>query len=324
MNRPLFVALLSFLLTSACGGQQLSGAPDEEVADEELDLKNQSDHSGRWEGTADVTGVKFLRTGKYLMVMHLVQSGTRVRGVIDVKSNSAPNAEWLGYYLDGVVAADNRLHVELTDRACGAGEPEGLCYPNWASKAKVFSAIFKLSATRVQLTDIRVIDGVSYPADRPIELPFSAARASKVSGSDSKISDVLAGKWAGRFNPPESVVFAGQLFFGTNTLTFAKVKGALALTRFDHGKTNIYPAQKDLILAETFHYDPATRRFWFLETGTVYGVWLWMGELRGDTIVGHFVGDAPSGGLYDPARAPRDPFDANFNDFEATFVLKRQ
>ena len=66
------------------------------------------------------------------------------------------------------------------------------------------------------------------------------------------------------------------------------------------------------------------RRFWFLEAGTIYGVWLWIGELRGDTIVGHFVSDAPSGGLYDPARPPPDPFEASFTDFEATFVLKRQ
>jgi len=316
----LFTAALCLFVLSC--GPDVQFEPDELGSVDGALLKT-ADLSGRWEGTVDVVGTQFLKTGTYPAVIHLVQSGTRVRGVLDVHAKAAEFAEWFGYYIEGTVIRDE-LTIELTDRACGAGEPEGLCYPAWDGKAKVFTAKLKRKHDGLSATSIAVKDGVSYPDGRAIEPPFRSLKATHISKVGGKPLSSLIGTWKGPFNPPESVVFGGQRWFGTNSITFSSSKAGIALTRFDNNQSNIYPTHDDLIFADTFRYDPATRRFWFLEAGTVYGVYLWVGELRGDTIVGHFVSEALSGGAYAPDKLPVDPFTIPFRDFEATFILKRQ
>jgi hypothetical protein len=284
------------------------------------------DLSGRWEGTAQVVGLKYLKTGSFPAVLHLVQSGARVRGILDVNENAAMFAEWFGYYLEGTVAADGRLSLELTDRTCAAGDPGALCMPRWGeTKSKVFDAVLQSAGLTLAGSSPTPKTGVSYPADVPIEAPFVALSLTFASAPVVGEPEPLAGRWKGPFNPPESVVFAGMRMFGENEITFeSTADGRLRLARFDNNDVNIYPNREDVILADSFAYDPATRRFWFVEAGSIYGTWLWIGEVRGNRIVGHFVSEPLEDRVWHADAMPTDPFDVPFTQFEGTFALTKQ
>jgi len=285
-----------------------------------------SNLTGRWEGTAQVEGIEYLKTGSFPVVLHLVHRGDRVRGVLDVNQEAGFMAEWFGYYLEGTVSGD-RLSIELTDRSCGAGDPQALCAPQWgASKVKVFEADLQVGEfATLSASECRVKDGITYTDDVPIEAPFTALSVSLTEGEIQSAPVPFAGKWKGPFNPPFSVVYAGIRMFGTNKITFeGNEEEGYAMTRFDNNKTNIYPTHDDIILADTFRYDASSKRFWFVEAGTVYGTWLWIGEVMGDTIAGHFLSDPIDQRIWNEDTAPVDPFAVPFENFEATFILKKQ
>jgi hypothetical protein len=287
----------------------------------------ETDLSGSWEGSAAVEGTMYLQSGVFPVKLHLTQSGQKVRGVLDVNQDAAFMAEWFGYYVEGTISG-SVVEIEMSDRNCGAGEPQALCAPRWGEgHTKVFKASLALDGTGLSGEAPTILPGIDYPDDVPIELPYAnidlELKTAPVDGPDDSS---LAGTWKGPFNPPYSVVYGGGRLFGVNTVVFENIGGEMALVRFDNNDVNVYPTHADIVLAHTFKYDDSTKRFWFKEAGSIYGGWLWIGELRGDALVGHFVStdNDPELDIWQEDQAAVDPFTVPFLNFEATFQFNRQ
>src|SRR3712207_983139 len=109
-RRPIACALAAFttlLLCAGCGADErleMEGdSSTQDLQDELQDLENQAgdapkDGSGLWTGIAVVKGTKHVQSGLFRTRMVLLQSGTRLRGFMDINRPRDEATRSFAYY----------------------------------------------------------------------------------------------------------------------------------------------------------------------------------------------------------------------------------
>lgn len=273
---------------------------------------------GIWRGTAAVDEGEILLGGEFPATMAIAQSGSTIRGILDIRQDVDILAESFGYLLEGTIDGD-RLVVQATDRLCAATEPEDLCYP----AAPPFQKAFRLSGRLVDGTLVwdlvEPLQGVTYPEGVAVEPPFRTLSLALDEAPYQDGDRDVSSRWEGETWIFTSVVFLNPLpFYGQNSM---RVEGAPpVMTEFVNDLAGeVVPRFDDLILPSSLDVDPATGRFWFVQTANPDYRWLWTGVLRGNKLSGTVVFDFSADPMYDPGRLPIDPASAPFVDVAAVF-----
>lgn len=300
-----------------------SGHLDAGIDSGVIDSGTRFDVTGLWSGTVTATSGTHVVGGTHAVALALVEDGAHVRGVIDVNAQATRLATWVSHLVTGS-RQGSLLVLEMTDRLCGAGEPEGLCAPRLSeARSAAFSLEFEQDAAGLRLKRIIRSPGLTYPANAPHELPFDSLSATRTTAPRPSDGGV-AGIWEGALTLPRDSIYAGPVLAGRSQVAFLTDQ----LERWDlfvGGETawiNMWPDDPTLLWGNTFRFDATTQRFWLQQAGPS-GPFLWVGQVRGDTIVGAFGSDPIDGGWLSRS-PPGDISLFSLTDLEGTFLWERR
>lgn len=299
--------LTTIHVTAALALALFACAPDDNDAEPGPDAGQEPDGTldsgltGDWSGSASSRAGRFIREGTFPARASFAQAGDVVVGLIDVEQRTAGNADHLGYRAKGSVDSTGAVTLELTDRICGAGEPLGLCYPDpGAPGAAVFRVRGRITNETLTLDSIETLRA-THPSGDAVEAPFESLTITREAGGQ------IAGTRTGHARVPRSELFPLPLpLTGTGTMT---IEGdAPTLSRLEWEGITYVPVpdgEDPIVLAESFRYDPATGRYWFLQVNSVYGRFVYVGQKIGGELRGAIYTEDPyNPTIYNPDAAP--------------------
>ncbi len=231
---------------------------------------------GHWEGTALVPEGDFLQPGTFPVDMYIMQSGKHLRGFIDLHQDAGFMAEAFAYNFSGEIDEDGLVVLHLTDRMCGAGDPDGLCYPHLPMLSHVFTMKGGLTEGDFVFDSVSAEPDLGYQPDLPFENMH-------LSFNDSLEAEetVFEGAWTGYCRMTTSVVYPLPLpMYGNNEMVISKTGETYTMVSFTNEGINIVPDFNDIILPETLVFDPARKRFAFIQLNSVYASWLYAGVMQ--------------------------------------------
>lgn len=332
--RPMQIDLISKLtllamlgIGGACGDDSHSTHPDAGT-DSNTPIGDESPFAGMFTGTAQVVGVRFLKTGEFPAKVMIYQDGTRLRGFLDVESTPPDTGavDAPSYYFDGTVDGTT-VTLKLSERWCGAAEPPGLCDPDGLRTRFVYEATGTLVDRKVTFGPARLIAGTT--GDYAFEPPFERLEIDRIAPSAADSSAVpITGTWKGECHLPRDGVFSYALpMLGHNEMTIAPVNGSPTITRFVNEGRVLWPTDDDpILLGDTFKYDPVSGNAWFVSVWNSYGRWLYLGHQEKDYLQFLLVGDAldPPEALWSADKLPSAPLNSDFRrNFEGVCYFVR-
>ncbi len=124
-----------------------------------------------------------------------------VAGFIEVHHDEYEFAEWISYHFTGSLS-DGALDLDVSDRVCGNGEQEGLCYPEQGIES-VFRVQGSLSDNVLSLDQVEVIGDPGYPVDIPFTGLTSTLEPNAFDGAPVPIE----GAWTGMAWMPTTAIY---------------------------------------------------------------------------------------------------------------------
>lgn len=283
--------------------------------------------SGEWTGKATVAGGAFTKKGSFSVGMWLVRDESRVRGFLDSNQTAegTGQANSPSYYVEGTIDATSNVVLELTERACGAGEPQGLCYPDFTnSRAPRYRAEGKLSSGVLTFGQAKAKpDAPALPDGIAFEPPFDSLVLTPPPPLEATSGSGITGNWLGECDLPRDVIF--PLPTPMDGVVDVSIDASGAMTSFKLDGIVMYPGDEPIILGDTFRYDAASQRFWFLQVGTTFGRWLYVGQRVGDTLHVLVYSDAlDADAFYKAGETPGALTAPTFTNLEGACTLARK
>jgi hypothetical protein len=290
----LWLSLVSVALACADDDDDNNDAADDDDDDDDNDDNDNDDNDnnddtesprliGRWSGDALVPDGEFLLPGEFPVDFFVMMAGSQVRGFFDLHQNVAILAEAFAYYFTGE-ANDEMIALTFTDRLCGAGDPPGLCYPMLPALPEVFAATGQAAVESILFDQAEELPAIGYDTD----LPFTTMTLTRDDEPGSDDGVPFAGDWDGWCRIPTSVVYPLPLpLYGANSMEIAEdPPGTYQIVRFDNEYLgNVIPTWDDeILLADSLLCDEATQRLAFIQLGTTYASWLYVGVQRGSQL----------------------------------------
>lgn len=279
------VSIAACALSLACNDGSLAGnpTPTPDESPTPTPVPGGTWIAGTWSGTAVVPAGQFLEAGTYPVTVVITQEGDQIRGIIDIEENLAALAEFLGYFFRGTVS-ESGIEIEMTDRICAAGDPDGLCYPGGSVQEKIFTAGGTLDGeTGISFGAAAVAGSPSYSPD----LPFTSLQVTYDDVAHDPRSTEIEGSWDGYCRLPNSMVVLAPLpMYGGNDLKIGiSPNDQLEILEWNNELAgNIIPTFDDIILRDTLRYDDTTGHVSFVQLHTTMDSWVYAGLHRGNQL----------------------------------------
>lgn len=343
MNARTFATMMTMAgALAACDGDRTEdggGAPAEDGGGkgDGADRPDGSDdtparglRTGVWSGRAEVAGGRFTRAGSFDARLVVYVGGDRVRGYLDIEQTEAGTGrvDSPSYFVDGEIDG-NVVSIELTERVCGAGEPVGLCYPDGGARRLIYRASGTVDGDTLSFEPAEVIPGSApLPDGLEFEPPFAELALDYAEPEAGSSEGGIVGRWRGACRIPRDVVYSLDLpMFGDNEMEIAlDDAGAPTITRFVNRGTVVWPQPEPILLGDTFRYDDASGRFWFVSLWNIFGRWLYAGRHDGDVLEILLIGDDidPATAIWSETGTPVDPLTADLLHSEGACTFRRQ